>query len=952
MAEIIQGSFSGGELSPNLYSRVDLARWMASLKLCRNWVTMPHGGTKTRRGTRFVTVVKPDANPRPVNVLPFQFNADQGYLLEMGHLYMRVLQNGAPIIPVAAPVWVTGTAYAIGDRCSDTGINFRCTFAHTSGLVFEPSDYWVEESVIGVPLEVATPFDSSEVMSLGYVQSADVLTIVHPNHTPYTVKRYGVYDWRVEAHELNSGPFEALNTDNGKTVWLSGATGRITIYASQPIFTEDREGGLFYIAQDGFSQPWESGKTVALGDIRRSDGKYYEAATAGPTGTLRPTHLKDVWSDGGVAWRYLNSGFGVARIIEVAADGESCTADVLTTMPNSCVTTGYGPDIMLSGTGSLNGKLTLIASGGHGVPAGTSAKGLVVLNVRLDFFGMKTYTFTDVIQYVNATTLVATTTRGAYPYYDTDMVAFQSGNVNLEGALLVGASDLWAFGAWSEHNGYPSCVTYHQGRRVYAGSPGEPQTVWLSRSDVYDDFSESTPLQADDALTVSLVSGEINPIKGLLSLGRLLVFTSGAYWTVGNDGKTPLSVDTLLPDLQSYTGASGLRPLGVAESALFTHDGGASISDVTYSFTDDKHIAEDLNLFADHLTDGYTITGWAYQRRPFGIVWCVRSDGTLLGLTYNRRQVVAGWHQHDTRDGAFEACAVVRESGREVLYVVVNRTGRGRCIEYFGDLDDISLDTGIFTDATMIYDANDKVTLTHDSNTYDHTATTLTLPAGTWDESDAIVAVASGPLFYARDLGAELRVAGRRLTIEEILSTTQARVRPDAQIVVPTGGAYGTSWLLARKRFSCDTVLTGTVSALVDGSAELGITVTTPGEVVTSRPGLRVSFGIPIEADLETLELAAAQGETLVTKRKRIGKVSAQVVNSRGLMAGRTFDKLESIKELMPTLYNQAPDLRTGIVSVSIQTSVGTNGSIVIRQKYPLPACITSLIPEVEVSGA
>lgn len=942
MVDVLQGSFTGGELSPNLYSRVDLARWATSLKLCRSWVTTPWGGAKTRRGTRFCTRVKEDVKTKPVNILPFQFNSDQGYLLEMGHHYMRVLQNGAYIIVAAATAWAATTAYVVGDRVSSGLFNYRCNFAHTSGAVFASTDGWALESEIGEPYEIITPYSYDEVGALNYAQSADVMTIVHPSHAPYAVKRYGMTDWRIEPHALNSGPFEPINSDIGKTVWTNADTGLVTLSATQAIFTADRVGGLFYFGQDGFTQPWETAKTITLGEERRSDGKYYEATNAGTTGTLRPTHIDGVWSDGGVVWRYRNSGFGVARITDVAVDGKTCTAEVLTTLPKSAITSGYGATITLTGWGTSGTNLALVVSGGHGVVVGTDEPALVELVYTLDGSPM-TLVEERTVRYVNATTLLMV---GEEPPVDR---VFVSGTVKFKGSTTIGASKVWAFGAWSLRNGYPSCVTYHQGRRCYAGAPGLPQTVWLSRSDVYDDFSVSSPLQEDDAQTVTLVSGEINPIKGLLSMGRLLVFTSGAYWTLG-DGKTPIGASTLLPEIQSYVGASSLQPLGVAESALFVHDGGGVVSDVTYAFAEDKHISEDLNLSADHLTDGYTITGWAYQRRPFGIVWCVRSDGTLLGLTYNRRQVVAGWHRHDTKNGVFEAVAVVKENGLEVLYTLVNRTGIGRMIERFGDLQDSSLTTGVFTDSSLSYNAYDKSILTLRNNTYDHTDTRITIPVGTYDEEGLVLVTADGPLFYDDDLGAELRVlSGRRLTIEEIVSTTQARVRPDSQFTAPPYGGFARNWQLARKKFFIEHLQGGTVSALIDGSVELDLAVGAFGEVNTSQAGLRVTIGLPIEADLETLELASAQGETLVTKLKRIGKVSAQVVASRGLMAGRTFSTLETIKELMPTTYNQPPDPRTGIVSVTIPTSVSSNGSIAIRQKYPLPATITSLTPDVEV---
>ena len=36
----------------------------------------------------------------------------------------------------------------------------------------------------------------------------------------------------------------------------------------------------------------------------------------------------------------------------------------------------------------------------------------------------------------------------------------------------------------------------------------------------------------------------------------------------------------------------------------------------------------------------------AYQQAPDSILWCVRDDGVLSGLTYQRTDNVVAWHRH------------------------------------------------------------------------------------------------------------------------------------------------------------------------------------------------------------------------------------------------------------------------------------------------------------------
>jgi hypothetical protein len=81
------------------------------------------------------------------------------------------------------------------------------------------------------------------------------------------------------------------------------------------------------------------------------------------------------------------------------------------------------------------------------------------------------------------------------------------------------------------------------------------------------------------------------------------------------------------------------------------------------------------------LFKGYTIKRMAHAATPHSIVWVVRSDGTLLGLTYLRDQEIWGWHRHDT-DGVVEDVCIVPESTEDAVYVLVRRTINAATVRY------------------------------------------------------------------------------------------------------------------------------------------------------------------------------------------------------------------------------------------------------------------------------
>ncbi|EPM0504255.1 hypothetical protein EGH67_12620 [Klebsiella aerogenes] len=295
----IQPSFSGGEIAPSLYGRIDMAKYQVALRKCDNFIVRQYGGVENRPGTQFIAAAKyPD---RKCRLIPFQFSTVQTYALEFGHNYMRVIKDG--------------------------------------GLVLTTGD---------VIYELATPYADSDVFGLKFTQSADVMTIVHPSYPPKELRRYAHDNWQIVDVETKNGPFEDINVDESVTVYASGTTGTITLTASSAIFGSEQVGKLFYLEQPAVdSVPvWETSKTTAIDDIRRADSNYYRANTEGKTGTLRPSHTEgmawDGWGgtgddDTGVQWEYLHSGFGIARITTVAGDGLSATADVISRIPENVV---------------------------------------------------------------------------------------------------------------------------------------------------------------------------------------------------------------------------------------------------------------------------------------------------------------------------------------------------------------------------------------------------------------------------------------------------------------------------------------------------------------------------------------------------------------------------------------------------------------------------------------
>ncbi len=80
-------NFTGGELSPRLDGRNDLAKYASGCSTLENLVVYPHGSAARRPGTTFVSEVKDST--KKTRLIPFEFSTTQTYMLEFGNQYIR-----------------------------------------------------------------------------------------------------------------------------------------------------------------------------------------------------------------------------------------------------------------------------------------------------------------------------------------------------------------------------------------------------------------------------------------------------------------------------------------------------------------------------------------------------------------------------------------------------------------------------------------------------------------------------------------------------------------------------------------------------------------------------------------------------------------------------------------------------------------------------------------------
>ena len=288
-----------------------------------------------------------------------------------------------------------------------------------------------------------------------------------------------------------------------------------------------------------------------------------------------------------------------------------------------------------------------------------------------------------------------------------------------------GSTTDFALGSFSDTSGYPSCVTFFEQRLVFAGTTVQPQTLFFSRSADYENFDDKyhETVADDDAIVYTIASNQVNAIRFMTATRTLIIGTAGGEFAVNGAGVGEAITPTnILINKQSNHGAANVDGIAVGNATLFLQRAKRKIRELAFNFDVDGYVAPDLTILAEHITES-GITQMAYQEEPNSIIWCVRTDGQLLGFTYQREQQVTAWHRHII-GGAFGSGNAVVESV-EVLptddseyqvWVIVKRTINGatkRYVEYLHDLNfDETDDTSFnYLDSQLAYDGSATTTI-------------------------------------------------------------------------------------------------------------------------------------------------------------------------------------------------------------------------------------------------
>lgn len=901
-----QRSFAGGEVSPEMFGRIDDTHFQSGAAKIRNFIVRPQGPAQMRPGLQFVRATKTAS--RKARLIPFSYSPTDTLVIELGSRgasatngYFRFHTLGGTLTTTASAYSAT-QPYAIGDLASYLGVDYYCIQAGTGQTPSTSPLYWYPQPIEnGLNIfEIPNNYDYSttDYFDIHYVQSGDVLTLVHPNYPPMELRRYGATQWVFS--QISFAPKLPAPT-NLQVTATPGQYYNIGTIAQHPfpsltnalLTTIPTNIDLIvgdYLTVIGSGLSYLNGKNWVIDTITASSGSITLRDYAGGalfnisfdvSYTVGTTYVN--WTGhtlvNGTKVRFTTTGGFPGTVLGTITLNGTTTYYVRNSDPAnnrfSVSETPTGTLLSFTSAGSGTNRVVVYQNGSISRTAVTSDITQKYKITAVDSNNEESLASADVsvnnnLYVVGAyNTLVWNVVNGAVRYNiykeqsglygylgQSETVTFRDDNIAPDMGTTIPIID----SSLTTQYNYPAAVSYFEQRRCFAGTINSPQSIWMTRSGTESNLSYGIPVKDSDRIFFKVSAREANTIRHIVPLNQLILLTNAAEWRVSSLNSDALTPSSVAVRPQSYVGANNVQPCVVNNTLVYCANRGGHVRELGYNWQAQSYITGDLSIRAGHLFDGYTIKDMAYAKAPNPVLWFVSSTGSLLGLTYIPEEQVGAWHQHDTGGDAIESCAVVSEGEEDRLYVIVARQIGGTTVRYVERMAAMS---------------------------FSSIATSFFVDSG--------------------------------------LTSTNAN---------PVTTVSGLAHLNGR-----------TVNVLADGKVQ-SQKVVANGSITLDSAASTVTVGLPIVADLQTLPVAMQVDGYGQGRYKNINKAWLRLYRSSGISIGPDTDNLVPFDP-----YETTPTLKSDEIQVLLTPSWAASGQVYIRQTNPLPLSVVGLTLEVAVGG-
>lgn len=683
---------------------------------------------------------------------------------------------------------------------------------------------------------------------------------------------------------------------------------------------------------------WLTGQAYALGTLRTEAGSYYRCIVAHTSGVFANDLAAGYWevTGGATDLAYeIPSPYAAADLFEL----KFCqSADVLWIVhpsypPKTLTRTAHTTWVLDDYQGKILAAMTITGI--------TNANPAVVTCADVSVY----LTAGQVVYIEGVTTMVevndlffevAAVTTGAGGHFQ--LVGIDSTTYGVYGGT--GTAQWCAFGSADK---CPSCVAFFEQRLWFGATNDDPSTIWGSASGDYYDHEQDA---SDDskAIQYKIVSDRADRIRWMIGETSLILGTTGSLWKISSSGIDEAITQTnVKATRQTGTPCKDMDAELLQDAVVYLQKGGTTLRAAGYSFDRDKYVSADLTRIAKHVTKGTSaatsgVDDMDYQAEPFSILWCVRADGQLLGMTYEPEEKIYGWFRFIT-DGEFESVSVLSQEGVEdEVWVIVKRTIGStdyRYIEYFtsheiyGSLSNaFCMDSGLQWDGTI---PTAGITGITQANPAVVTCVGHTLTNG----QKVRITDVSGMTEVNQDISQAYTVANAAADTFEL-----SGIDSSGWAAYTSGG---TAIQVANSVSELSHLQGKSVAVLTDLGSHAQCTVA-GGAITLAYYANKIKVGLPYTCDLMPMKIEP--GSTTGTsrgKKKRITSLSVAFYNTYGAEWGVDEDNLYAV----PFGTGGTPTLFTGDKETNFDMNFNAAATILIRQALPFPMTVLSMAPMV-----
>jgi hypothetical protein len=390
----------------------------------------------------------------------------------------------------------------------------------------------------------------------------------------------------------------------------------------------------------------------------------------------------------------------------------------------------------------------------------------------------------------------------------------------------------------------------------------------------------------------------------------------------------------------------------------------------------DGYTAPDLTILNESVTNT-GINEISYQQSPHSILWCVRDDGILAALTYQRSENVVSWTRHKLGGHFAEATVTVTDySNISVGTKLILTKSDGTTVTFTSETAG-----GTAPDETLGFRPNQD-----NDTTADNIYTAINAHADFTVENPAANVVtiretAHGAGYLTIDSTDDVRLAVSNegnAVVESIASISGSLNEDELWVIVKrTINGVTRRYVECFTDFDFDeldaevfhfldsglsydgtatTSITGldhlegeNVQILADGATHDNKIVSS-GSITLDRSAKKVKVGLPYDSILQTMRLegGSATGEgTSQGKVKRISKVVLRLFETVGAKCGPSLTKLDIVpfRTTSDTLDQPVSTFLSGDKTLEFDDDYNTDSFIFVKQDQPLPLSVLAIFP-------